>query len=267
MQDSGAEPTESLLRLLVITQGLWGERIAENIAAHAPSDWAVESWKAPRVLPPVIDDPEELIPSNLPSSDLILALGEVAGVAQLAPEIARKTGARAVIAPIDRNESLPPGLVAQLQGWLGELGVASVFPKPFCSLTETSCNRTPLVGTYDDPTIRRFARQFGRPQFRASVEGQHIRHLEVIRDAACGCARHVAEGLAGCHVDRAVEAAGMLHHHFPCLASMNKDPDYLDTLMHVSGHFLQDAVKEEIRACLTPVAYLRPSNLADQEPA
>jgi hypothetical protein len=46
---------------------------------------------------------------------------------------------------------------------------------------------------------------------------------------------------------------------------MNKDPDYLDTLMHVSGHFLQDAVKEEIRAHLSPVPYLRPSNLVEQE--
>jgi hypothetical protein len=30
--------------------------------------------------------------------------------------------------------------------------------------------------------------------------------------------------LIGLPVDQAVEAAGMLHHHFPCLASMNKDP-------------------------------------------
>jgi hypothetical protein len=265
MQDSGAESTQSDLHLLAITQGLWGERIAENIGAHAPTDWVVRSWKAPRVLPLVVDDPEELVPAGLPASDLILALGEVAGAAQLVPEVARRTGARAVIAPIDRNESLPPGLVTQLRAWLDDMGIASAFPKPFCSLTETSYNRTPLVTAYDDPIIRRFARHFGRPQFRARLEGQVIRDLEVVRDAACGCARHVAEGLAGCPVDRAVEEAGMLHHHFPCLASMNKDPDYLDTLMHVSGHFLQDAVKDEIRSALTPIAYLRPSNFVDQE--
>jgi len=267
MHDSGLAPNESLLRVLAITQGLWGERIADNIAARAPLDWVVQSWKAPRVLPPVIDEPEEILPSVLPPSDLILALGEVAGAAQLIPEIARLSGARAVVAPIDRHESVPAGLVAQLRRWLDDMGVASVFPKPFCSLTETSYNRTPLVTTYDDPIIRRFARHFGRPQFRATVEGRRILRLEVVREAACGCARHVAEGLVGCDVDQAIEAAGMLHHHFPCLASMNKDPDYLDTLMHVSGHFLQDAVKEEIRAHLTPVPYLRPSNLVDQEQA
>lgn len=267
MRDSGLEPNETSLRILAITQGLWGERIAENLAAHAPSDWVVRSWGAPRALPPVIDDPEELLPADLPASDLVLALGEVSGAAQLIPDVVRKTGARAVIAPIDRNESLPPGLVRQLRGWLEGMGVAAAFPKPFCSLTETSCNRTPLVTPVDDPLIRRFARSFGRPQFRVQVEGKHIARLEVVRDAACGCARHVAEGLAGCPVDEAIEKAGMLHHHFPCLASMNKDPDYLDTLMHVSGHFLQDAVKEEVRSHLTPVAYLRPSNLVDQEPA
>jgi hypothetical protein len=265
MPDSGLAPNESLLRILAVTQGLWGERIAENIKAHAPSDWEVRSWSAPRALPPVLDDPEELLPDDLPAADLILALGEVSAAAQLIPDIVRRTGARAVIAPIDRNESLPPGLVTQLRGWLEGLGVASAFPKPFCSLTETSYNRTPLVTTYEDPLIRRFARVFGRPAFKAAVEGREIVHLEVVRDAACGCARHVAEGLKGCLVDRAVEAAGMLHHHYPCLASMNKDADYLDTLMHVSGHFLQDAVKDEVRSHLTPVAYLRPSNLVDQE--
>jgi hypothetical protein len=263
MQESAFAPNESPLRVLAVTQGLWGERIASNVAAHAPSDWVVRSWSAPRALSPVVDDPEDILPPTLPPSDLILALGEVAGAAQLIPEIARKTGARSVIAPIDRNESLPPGLVGQLRRWLDELGVASVFPKPFCSLTEASHNRTPLVTAHDDPLIRRFARHFGRPQFRATVEGGRILGLEVVRDAACGCARHVAAGLTGCEVDGAVEAAGMLHHHYPCLASMNKDPDYQDTLMHVSGNILKDSLREEIQQHLSLV-YIRPDGHVEQ---
>jgi hypothetical protein len=265
MTDRGLSLGDFPFRVLAVTQALWGERIAANIRAHAPSDWSVESWAAPRLIPPIVDDPETFLPASLPKADLVLALGEVPGLAQLIPDLVRRSGAKAVIAPIDRNESLPPGLAVQLKTWLDAMGVPSVYPKPFCSLTETSCNRTPLAAPYDDPTIRRFAQHFGRPQFKAIVESGRIVHLDVVRDAACGCARLVAAGLVGTSVDESIEKAGMLHHHFPCLASMNQDADYHDTLMHVSGNLLQDALKEEVRTHLTPVAYLRPDNLVEQE--
>jgi hypothetical protein len=136
------------------------------------------------------------------------------------------------------------------------MDIAAVFPKPFCSLTETSYNRTPLATSYDDPTIQRFARRFGKPAFRVTLAEGRITEVEVIRDSACGCALHVAENLIGASVDESIEKAGMLHHHFPCLASMDRDPDYMDTLMHVSGNLLIDALKDEIREHLT---YIRPS--------
>ena len=260
----GADRADSVLRVLNITQGQWGERIAENIHANAPSDWIVNSWAAPRVIPPIVDDPEDYLPPELPHADLIIALGDVPGLAQLIPDAAQMCKAKAVIAPIDRNESLPPGLAGQLETWLEAIEVASVFPKPFCSLTESTYNRTPLVKEYDDPTIRRFAEQFGKPEFRITVEAKTIIDAEVMRDAACGCARYVSDKMIGIEVDSVIEEAGMLHHHYPCLASMNKDENYRDTLMHVSGNILQDAVKEEVRSHLT-VVYLRPHGLSEEE--
>jgi hypothetical protein len=217
------------------------------------------------VLPPVIDDPQEYLPSDLPPSDLLLALGEISGLAQLIPEIARATGARAVLAPVDRNEALPPGLVGQLRGWLEPQGVAAVFPRPFCSLTEETVGLGRLQAPYDDPLIGRFAASFGRPELLVQVEGGRVAQVEVLRDAACGCARYVAEHLEGTSVDQALEEAGMLHHHYPCLASMNQDPDYHDTLMHVSGNILKDGLKEALGDHLK-VAYLRPSGQVEQAP-
>lgn len=260
----GTEFSDSPFRILAITQGLWGERIAENITATAPSDWIVETWSAPRLLPPIIDDPEEFLPESFPPHDLILSLGEVGGLIQLIPDIVRMCDAQAVIAPIDRNEAVPTGLARQLEGWLGDMGIPVVLPKPFCSLTETTYNRTPLVREYNDPLIRRFATHYGKPEFRITVEDKKIVEAEVVRDAACGCVAHVAERILGTDVDTAVEEAGMLHHHFPCLASMNKDVDYRDTLMHVSGNIIQDALKDEIRSHLT-VVYLRPGGLSEEE--
>jgi hypothetical protein len=264
--DSGGLPTAGVLfRVLAVTQGLWGERIAENVMAHAPRDWEVSVWAAPRVIPPIVDDPDEFLPDELPGTDLLLALGEVAGLAQLIPDIVRMTGARAVLAPIDRSESLPSGLALQLEGWLAQTGVPIVCPMPFCSLTPETINRPPRKANYDDPVVRRFATHFGRPVFEVAVDKGHISQMAVLRDAACGCARHVAEGLIGVSIEDAAEEAGLLHHHFPCLASMNKDPEYQDTLMHVSGNFLKEALNEALTPHHSPDAYLRPRGLSDSD--
>lgn len=254
------------LRLLVVTQGQWGERIADNVGRFAPVTWTVQRWAAPRVIPLIVDYPEDYLPAEMPPADLVLVVGETAGVVQLVPDLVRLSGAHAVIAPIDRNESLPPGLVRQLTGWLSDLGVVAVFPKPFCSLTTTTYNHAPIVKSYDDPLIREFATYFGRPRFRLAVDAERrVAEAQVEVDSACGCARAVASGLSGCPVDDAEFEAGMLHHHYPCLASMNQDADYHDTLMHVSGHILQDAVKEQLLSHLAPTPYLRPQGRVDRE--
>jgi len=263
MERRSESPSAARFRVLAVTQAQWGERIALNVRRAAPADWLVEIWPAPRRIPPVVDDPDEFLPASLPQADLLLALGDVPGLAQLVPDIVRRCGAKAVIAPIDRNESLPPGLAHQLKGWLDEMGVAAAFPKPFCTLTTTTYNRTPLVTTYDDPLIRRFAEHFGRPGFRVTVEDGYIRQAQVTRDSPCGCAQRVAEGLTGLPVDESIEAAGMLHHHFPCLASMNQDADYHDTLMHVSGNIMRDSLKEEVQQHLTLV-YMRPDGHVEE---
>ena len=254
------------LRLLAVTQGQWGERIARNIQHTQPAGWTVHTWAAPRVLPLIVDDAEEFLPPALPPVDLVLSLGDQPGVAQLAPDIARATGARSVVAPIDRNESLPPGLVEQLRGWLAGLGVAVVFPRPFCSLTETTFNYPPHTQTYDDAIIRAFATRYGAPRFRINVKlDGRVGEVRVDRDSACGCAQSVAQGLAGCPVDEAEHQAGMLHHHFPCLAGMNQDADYADTLMHISGRIVREVVKEQIKDTLEPTAYFRPTGRVEEE--
>jgi hypothetical protein len=251
-------------QLLTLTQGEWGERIAEHIKQTAPSHWVVNSWKAPRVLPPIIDYPEDFLPESFPEASVVLALGDTSGLPQLVPDIAKMANAKAVIAPIDNNESLPPGLARQLKQWLDSMGVESVFPKPFCSLTETTYNQKPLLTPYDIELVREFARYYGRPEFNIDVEDGRITSVEVSRDAACGCARSVAQGLVGIEVDESIDKTGMLHHHFPCLASMNQDGDYHDTLMHVSGHILQDSVKGRIKDHLSPTPYLRPEGHVEE---
>lgn len=238
------------MRLLAIISGEYGRRHVDNIRAHGPKDWHIEVWKAPSLLPPVIDDPEEFLPRALPLAELILSFAEHPGVAELLPEIVRITGARAVLIAVDNEKWLPPGLAHQLREWLKEMGVVCVTPKPLCSLAPDHY----LLGRrqkveYNDPLLAEFTRYFGKPELKIKVDPKTriIISIEIVRDAVCGCARYVAQNLVGVSPDDAEEKAGLFHHHYPCLASMDKDPAYGDTLMHVSGNILKEQVGEQVK--------------------
>jgi hypothetical protein len=117
-----------LMRILAIITGDYGRRHADNIRQHAPAGWQVEIWQAPTALPPFIDYPEDYVPADLPAADLVLALQEHKGVAELIPDVCQVAGARAVIAAVDNETWLPRGLARQLRGWLADDGVACVTP-------------------------------------------------------------------------------------------------------------------------------------------
>jgi hypothetical protein len=246
------------LRLLTVTQGAWGERAAANIDYSCPAHWTQYRYWASNPLP-TMDDPANFLPASLPAVDLVLALGETPELAQLIPGIVQRTGARSVIVPIDDNASLPPAVMLQLSGWLADLGAAAVFPKPFCSLTQTSYSLPPIRVAYDNPFIREFARVFGQPVLAASLSSQGTVRLAAARDAACGCAHYAAQGLSNQPLTFATDEVVMLHHHFPCLASTDPDPDYGDSLRRVSSRILREAVKSELRPYLEPARELRPA--------
>ncbi len=250
------------MRLLAITTGQWGERIAKNVKQHAPKNWSVAVFRAPTQYPIVIDDPRDFLPASLDAADLILALGEAPGVAELIPDVCRMTGARAVIAPIDRSEWLPKGLANQLRGWLKAIDVESVFPKPFCSLTDNSYNLRGERVEYNNAMIAEFAHLFGKPRFSVQAQEGAITKVDIERASPCGCSDFVANGLITVDVNDAEFDAGMLHHHYPCWASMGIDPDYGDTLMHVSGNLTVDAVSAATKPYRT-VMYFKPTGFKE----
>jgi thymidylate synthase len=251
---------DKTMKLLAVINGEYGARHVENVMANGPKEWKVETWQAPTIFPPVIDYPEDYLPDHLPPADLILSFAEHRGVAELVPDIAKMTGAAAVIAPVDNEAWLPRGLARQLRGWLERMNVACVTPKPLCSLTDThyDSGRRDRV-KFENPLIAEFARHFGRPSLKIQVDprSRSILAVQVRRDSVCGCARYVAEHLTGISADEAEQEAGLLHHHFPCLASMGIDSDYGDTLMHVSGNILRDEVATQVRP-FKRVGYIAP---------
>ncbi|MGB3714288.1 MAG: DUF166 family protein [Candidatus Promineifilaceae bacterium] len=252
------------MRILVLKTGDYGQRHEENLKEHCPEEWTISSWQTPRSLPIMLDYPEDYLPATLPPADLILSLAELPGVAEMIPDIAKMTQARAVVAPIDNQAWLPFGLARQLRGWLEKMDIPCVTPMPFCSLTERHFNALRLKESYEDALISEFAVHFGRPSFEVTVdrESKVIEKVDVVRDACCGCAHFAVAKLAGTMVVEAIQDVGLHHHHYPCQASMGIDPLFGDTLMHVSGNIMKDALKEALGSDLE-IQFIRPSGFVD----
>ena len=236
------------MRILALHQGHYGERIVGHIKESAPEGWVIEVISPPQALPIVIDEPEEFLPSDIPQADLLLAMSESPETAQLVPAIARLSGVKAVIMPVDNSAWLPLGLQNELRREIAGMGVTAVFPRTFCTLTENTVGYGNDVENYDNQSIASFARYFGRPSLKIEVDAQgtRITGVKVERSAPCGSTHYVAEKLIGLLVEEAVPQAGLHAHHYPCLASMQMEPTG-DTLMHISGYVVNDEVERELR--------------------
>jgi NAD-dependent dihydropyrimidine dehydrogenase PreA subunit len=186
----------------------------------------------PEDLPEFIDDVEEYLPSHLPESDLVLAVGLSGDINLLVPLIAKKTGARSVIIPIHDPAQLPPGLLREVEDSAPEIRM--VFPRPFCMLQP--------VG---DEFIDEFAQKFGKP--KVEVEGDsYVKKITVLRGAPCGCTDYIARELEGFPLEEAEQEAGNKFHNYPCLASMKDDTIAGDTLMHIAGYQAKEAIKRSL---------------------
>jgi len=226
------------MRILVAIQGHYGQRIGDNIRKYGPADWKVYFYTLPQDLPAIIDDADAFLPKELPAADLLISLGEHPGVAQMIPDMVKKSGAKAVIAPADNRVWLPPGLAKQIKRKLESMGVDMVYPVPFCTLTEKDSQ---------NQYICEFAKYFGRLEVDIELDKDRIKRVAVIRGAPCGCSPYVADGLVGVWERDAVEKAGLLHHQYPCLSTMVMDQEFEDTLMHRAGLMTKLAVEKAIK--------------------
>jgi len=239
--EAGKDEVGRPIRILIAIQGYYGERMVENIRRHCPANWEVNHFTLPAGLPAIIDDADEFLPRELPAADLLISLGEHPGVAQMIPDMVKRSGARAVVAPADNRAWLPFGLARQIQKKLESMKVDMVYPVPFCTLTENDSR---------NPCIREFARHFGRPDVDIEFykdDKHRIGKVTVKREAPCGSTRFVAGRLVGAWFREASEQAGLLHHQFPCMATMAMDREFEDTLMHRAGNMLKQTVQQSIK--------------------
>jgi thymidylate synthase len=225
-----------LMNILFATQGKYGERIVEYIAANRPQEWKILRLPLRRNLPAVIDDPEEVLPATVPAADLLVSLHESPGAAELIPDIAQRCGAVAVLAAVDDRAACPRGLENQIGKRLGEVGVAFSFARPLCGFDG---------GPH--PLLSAFASLFGRPIVRIDADGDRVGRVTVERDCPCGAGRFVAKVLPGTRLSEAADTGALRHHHHPCMASMEVDPELSDTLMHLSGYLFRAAINKALQ--------------------
>jgi hypothetical protein len=226
------------MKILAIVQGNYGRRMAEAWQKYGPAHWEVEILEITSSLPTMMEEPSAFLPANIPKADLVISLGEHPGVAELLPAIIKASEASAVIAPVDNRSWLPPGLAKQVERTLQPMSVVMISPITFCTLQEDDAQH---------PLIKEFARAFGAPEVEITVENGRVEQARVIRSSPCGSTYFVAEGLKGTKVQDAEERSGILHHNYPCLATMTVDWQFRDTLMHRAGYFTKQAVNRALK--------------------
>ena len=227
------------MRLLVFTQGGYGERVLDNIRRRAPQEWTIEHEALLETLPPIIEEPEKHI-SGLELGgewDLVLFLGESPSVFSLLPAVVRRLSAGAVVAPVDDYSWLPLGLEWQIRSELEGLGVKTVFPRTFCTLKPMGV-----------PPVDEFARIFGSPRLWIAVEGGKISRVDVVRGAPCGSTWYMAEKIPGTRVEEAATRAAILVQIYPCLASRRVERLLGDAPIHVAGHLVEKAVEDALKS-------------------
>lgn len=227
----------SSLKLLVFTQGTYGQRILENVSNYAPVEWRIHHVSLPDALPPIIENAHDLVEflDVVGEWDIILFLGESPSAFSILPAILERAHADSVIAPVDSYNWLPLGLERQIRSELEDRGVNVVFPRTFCTLTPIGVR-----------AIDEFAKIFGSPQLKIVEKNGVISTIRVVRGAPCGSTRYLAEKLPGTKVEDAAERAGLLVQTFPCLASRKVDRFFSDAPIHVAGRIAQKTVEKAL---------------------
>ncbi|HEY0196514.1 MAG TPA: DUF166 family protein [Methanobacterium sp.] len=232
------------MKIYIISSGKYGKRIVNNLAARLSSQ-IVGLHEVEEELPEFMEDVTPYIPENLPEADLIISTGLKGDINLMVPEVARKTGAKSIIISINDPTQIPLGLRKEVEEDAGDINI--VFAKPFCSLKPTG-----------ERFIDEFTRHFGKPELDIEFDqksgnpeleidaDQLIKKVTVKRDAPCGCTTFVAEALEGAPIKEAELIASEKFHNYPCLASMAKDPELGDAILHVAGYQVREAVKRAL---------------------
>jgi len=247
--------------LIVIYSGDFGEKVIGNLVNYSTfctscaeacthckegkysfADCITGIFKlpAPSLLPVLIEDSmRAYLPKEIPNADIAIVSEIHMDLLLELPLILKDSGSgiKAIIVPQEGPARIA---IPQIEEVGASEGIEIAFPKPLCELQPRD----------DQPLIKKFVDEFkiGRPKVRVEVDKKgNIRHVDVLRSAPCGSTWFVVKQLARVEMGNTRELykrIGESHHAYPCTASMEKDREIGDTILHKAGYIIRAAVEE-----------------------
>ena len=270
MKAEGQQSFKSNLRLIVFYNGFFGERFIanlmnypnscpsfgacgidqcvqckENVYSFSKNIVAAFGMLDPTTMPQFIEEAEDFLPKVIPNADIAIAINLHPDVLYALPEKLKDSGIKGLIVPVEEPRWCSAGLAKQLKEKCSELGIEFAAPKPFCTMRVNA----------ETPLLNRFVEEIGMgyPKFEIEYSEKNgykkIETVRILRSEPCGAAWFVGIRLREFEFesfrelwDRVAEA----HHSFPCTASMERDNEYNETLLHVAGYAVRRAVDEAL---------------------
>ncbi len=193
------------------------------------SDNIVDILDFPSVLPIMLDDPEEYIPTLVPEHDILLSISIHEEI--LLEFIKTYPKAKGVVVPQERSDVISPNFIKRISEFCNSKGIQTAFPKPFCAFHPP------------DGILREFRKQFriGKPEVEYSLENGFIRSTRVKVSAPCGATFYTCRGLEGAHLkDELGLVADKRLSAYPCTADHAVDRDFKDSITHEACKIQRD---------------------------
>jgi len=255
------------LKLIVFYNGEFGARVVGNLInysgfciscgeactqcrnvrpGYAEDIVALMEMPDPSTLGDFIDDVEPYLPKAIPQADIAIVMNVHPDILfGLLPKL-KEAGVKGIIGCSEKPKELPLGQRKQLEELGANLGIETAFAKPFCAMRPDPAK----------PNIAAFLEKAGigdpliEVALQKSREGKdHIVAANVVRSAPCGSTWFVAKRLLGLEPDQPDirERISEAHHAYPCTASMDRDTELGDTILHKGGYIIRDAVENAFK--------------------
>jgi len=255
------------LKLIVFYNGEFGQRVVGNLInfsgfciscgeactqcrsvrpGYAENIVALFEMPDPVTLGDFIDDVEPYLPKEIPEADIAMVINIHPDILfGLLPRL-KEAGIKGIVGCSEKPSELPLGQRMQLEQLAASLGMESAFAKPFCALRPDPAK--PNISAFLDKA------GIGEPRIDVTVqrsrEGKdYIVAANVVRSAPCGSTWYVAKRLLGLEPDQPDirERISEAHHAYPCTASMERDSELGDTVLHKGGYIIRDAVEDAFK--------------------
>ncbi|MBA7641685.1 hypothetical protein ES703_49370 [subsurface metagenome] len=207
-------------------------------------------------IPDFIENPEDFLPKTIPPVDFLMVVGIHQDLLSELPEYLKDKKIKAVIIPIENPKWVPPGLQVQVLEDFERLEIQAAFPKPYCAMSKelNEYNKVGFNLTKKHDNIIEFIDYYkiGEPivSFILSDDGKSILDTCVLQSAPCGSTFYILQQLKAKYINddelSLNERISKAHHSYPCNASMDKDLILKDSILHIGGILVRNAVRNEL---------------------